>query len=109
MHAFEALAGYGALLHGEAVSIGMICASRLAESMGRITSRDTGRQMEMLSALNLPVAVPADMQNRHDEIVRCMMLDKKTEGRELRFILPSRIGHVETVRGISPDTALRCL
>ena len=29
--------------------------------------------------------------------------------RELRFVLPSRIGHVETVRGISPDTALRCL
>ena len=29
-HAFEALAGYGDLLHGEAVSIGMICASRVA-------------------------------------------------------------------------------
>jgi 3-dehydroquinate synthase len=28
-HAFEALSGYGGLLHGEAVSIGMICASRL--------------------------------------------------------------------------------
>lgn len=108
-HAFEALAGYGALLHGEAVSIGMICASRLAESMGRITSRDTDRQMELLTALNLPVGVPADLHKRHDDIVRCMLLDKKTEGRELRFILPSRIGHVETVRGISPDTALRCL
>jgi 3-dehydroquinate synthase len=30
-HAFEALAGYGELLHGEAVAIGMIYASRLAE------------------------------------------------------------------------------
>src|SRR5262249_8876379 len=28
-HAFEALYGYGELLHGEAVAIGMVCASRL--------------------------------------------------------------------------------
>jgi len=108
-HAFEALAGYGGLLHGEAISIGMICASRLAESLGRIATNDTRRQSDLLSALNLPVTVPPDIQNRHDDIVRCMMLDKKTEGRELRFVLPSRIGHVETVRGISPDIALRCL
>lgn len=108
-HAFEALAGYGALLHGEAVSIGMVCASRLAESLGRLLPDDVRRQRDLLSALKLPVTVPAEMQNRRDEIVGCMMLDKKTEGRELRFVLPSRIGHVETVRGVSPDIALRCL
>ena len=70
---------------------------------------DVRRQRDLLSALKLPVTVPAEMQNRRDEIVGCMMLDKKTEGRELRFVLPSRIGHVETVRGVSPDIALRCL
>ena len=108
-HAFEALAGYGSLLHGEAVSIGMICASRLAESLGRISAQDTRRQIDLLAALKLPINVPAAMQQQPDEIVRCMMLDKKTEGRELRFVLPSRIGHVETVRGILPEVALRCL
>ena len=30
-HALESLTGYGTLLHGEAVAIGMLCASRLAE------------------------------------------------------------------------------
>src|SRR5262249_39546820 len=29
-HAFEAVAGYGAWLHGEAVAAGMVCSSRLA-------------------------------------------------------------------------------
>ena len=108
-HAFEALSGYGSLLHGEAVSIGMICASRLAESLGRVTSVDTERQLSLLQALNLPVTVPDSLRKRPEEIVRCMMLDKKTEGRELRFVLPSGIGHVETVKGVSPEQALRCL
>jgi 3-dehydroquinate synthase len=108
-HAFEALAGYGSLLHGEAVAIGMICASRLAELLGRIAVQDTQRQVALLRALNLPVEVPEDLQRRPDDIVRCMMLDKKTEGRELRFVLPSRIGHVEVVKGVSPEQALKCL
>jgi 3-dehydroquinate synthetase len=38
-----------------------------------------------------------------------MMLDKKTEGRELRFVLPSRIGHVDVVKGVMPEQALNCL
>ncbi|MEZ6039868.1 MAG: 3-dehydroquinate synthase [Planctomycetaceae bacterium] len=108
-HAFEALAGYGTLLHGEAVSIGMVCASRLAESLGRISNQDTQRQISLLQALSLPVHVPADLAGRTDEIVRCMMLDKKTEGRELRFILPSAMGHVETVRGIDAGQAITAL
>ena len=108
-HAFEALSGYGGLLHGEAVSIGMICASRLAESLNRITSEETYRQTELLTQLGLPVTVPEELQTRQQEIVSCMMLDKKTEGRELRFVLPSRIGHVEVVKGLSPEQALKCL
>jgi 3-dehydroquinate synthase len=108
-HAFEALSGYGGLLHGEAVSIGMICASRLAESLNRITSEETHRQTELLTQLGLPVTVPKELQTRQQEIVSCMMLDKKTEGRELRFVLPSRIGHVEVVKGLSPEQALKCL
>ena len=108
-HAFEALAGYGQLLHGEAVSIGMLCASRLAEKLGRITGDVTQRQQRLLEALQLPVHVPSDLRDRPAEIVQCMLLDKKTEGRELRFVLPSRLGHVETVRGVTSEQALSVL
>ena len=34
-HAYEALSGYSGLTHGEAVAIGMVHASRLAERLGR--------------------------------------------------------------------------
>ncbi len=108
-HAFEALSGYDELLHGEAVSIGMVCASRLAEKTDRIPRDVTVRQIKLLKAVGLPVDVPTGQLNRREEIVRCMQLDKKTLDGQLRFILPDRIGHVELVDGISADAALECL
>ena len=108
-HAFEALSGYDELLHGEAVSIGMVCASRLAETLGRVTATDTRRQSELLTAVGLPVDVPASQLDRPQEIINCMLLDKKTVDGQLHFILPDRIGHVEVVHGLTPDAALECL
>lgn len=108
-HAFEALSGYDELLHGEAVSIGMVCASRLAETLGRVTAADTRRQSDLLTAVGLPVNVPASQLDRPQEIINCMLLDKKTVDGQLRFILPDRIGHVEVVHGVTPDAALECL
>lgn len=108
-HAFEALSGYGQLLHGEAVSIGMICGSRLAARLGRINSSDTERQAKLLTAVGLPVDVPPAMHDQHDAILNCMLLDKKTVAGDLKFVLPDRIGHVETIGGIDSDTVLACL
>ena len=108
-HAFEALAGYGTLTHGEAVSIGMVCASRLAEKLGRVTASDTQRQVDLLKAIGLPVDVPEDLKQQSDQIVGRMLLDKKTVGGSLRFILPDRIGHVELIDGVDGEAALQCL
>ena len=94
-HAHEALAGYGELLHGEAVAIGMVQASRLAETLGRIDSETTQRQVTLLEAVGLPVTAPEGPTT--DEIIDRMMLDKKTTGGRLRFVLPTRMGHVELV------------
>jgi 3-dehydroquinate synthase len=93
-HALEAAAQYGTLLHGEAVSIGMLCASRLAERLGRIDAETTRRQHALLSALGLPVDVP---ELPSAELLGHMRHDKKAEHGRLRFILPTRIGQVELV------------
>lgn len=108
-HAFEALSEYDGLLHGEAVSIGMVCASRLAARLGRIPAELTERQTRLLSAVGLPVSVPENQLHRQQEIVDCMLLDKKTIDGQLRFILPDRIGHVELVDWVTADVALKCL
>ena len=53
-HAFETQAGYGGWLHGEAVAAGMICASKLAERMGRLGPDVTERQLKLLETFGLP-------------------------------------------------------
>ncbi|MEQ9409135.1 MAG: 3-dehydroquinate synthase [Fuerstiella sp.] len=108
-HAFEALSGYGALLHGEAVSIGMVCGSRLALRLGRIGDAEVQRQIDLLTAVELPVSVPDALQKQSDEILNCMLLDKKTVSGDLKFVLPDRIGHVETIGGVSRELVTKCL
>jgi len=93
-HPLEALAGYGEILHGEAVSIGMLCASRLAERLGRVDAALTRRQHELLETLGLPVAMP-DLDRQ--KILETMTHDKKVQHGKLRFVLPTRMGQVELV------------
>ena len=99
-HAFEALAGFGEMLHGEAVAIGMLYASRLAERLGLIDSAVTSRQEALLSLFGLPTRLPAGWGHSNDAVIDRMKLDKKTLGGQLRFVLPKRMGHVEVVTDV---------
>ncbi len=102
-HALEAVTGYGQLLHGEGVAIGMICASRLAERLGRVDPSITTRQHQLLTSLGLPVEVP---EVDHEVVVEAMQRDKKVAHGKLRFVLPTRIGHVELVGDVSREDIL---
>jgi 3-dehydroquinate synthase len=93
-HAIEAETGYGTYLHGEAVSIGMLCASRLSEQLGRVDSSFTQRQYDLLTSLGLPTELP-DLNA--DVMLNAMRREKKVAHGQLRFVLPTRMGHVELV------------
>jgi shikimate kinase / 3-dehydroquinate synthase len=91
-HALEALTDYGAWLHGEAVSIGMEVAGRIAVARGLLTNEHALRQHELLQALNLPVRCPGiDI----DSVLEKMQRDKKVRAGRTRWVLPTRIGHAE--------------
>ena len=97
-HAIEAETHYGAYLHGEAVAIGMLCASRLADQLGRIDPSITKRQQQLLQRLQLPITSPGlDPQ----QLMAAMMRDKKVAHGKLRLVLPTRLGHVELVSDVS--------
>jgi 3-dehydroquinate synthase len=75
----------------------MLCASRLAERLGRVDHKFTQRQKKLLKTLKLPVAFP---EVDRDAIIAAMAHDKKVEHGKLRFVLPTKMGHVELVGDI---------
>lgn len=92
-HAYETCGGYGALLHGEAVAIGMHDAARLAARRGLIDAAFVERQRKLLEALWL--ATVPQTEYRIDDLIAVMRRDKKAVGGRMRFILPTRIGEVK--------------
>jgi 3-dehydroquinate synthase len=91
-HAIEAAAGYDQLLHGEAVSLGMVAAMHLAAGRGLIGSEDLRRVERLLSGLDLPVR-RAGLD--FDALWRIMLHDKKNRAGRVRMVLPVRLGAVE--------------
>ena len=57
-HALEAATGYGALLHGEAVAVGMQAAARIAHRMGMLDAAAVERQRRLLERLGLQLRTP---------------------------------------------------
>ncbi len=103
-HAFEAVGGYGSWLHGEAVAAGMVCASRLAELRKLIPPHVSQRQVLLLEKFGLPTAPKPEWSV--DALLDAMRRDKKAQGGKLRFVLPTRLGHVELMSDI-PERSVR--
>jgi len=108
-HAYENAIGYGTLLHGEAVAIGMTDAAELALRLGRIPAELARRQNALLTALHLPVRLPSGPKPSPEQLVALMARDKKTLHGRLRFILSKQLGEVELVEGIEPSVVLEVL
>ena len=107
-HAFEALTNFGELLHGEAVAVGMLCASELAERRGLIGADVTARQRALLQAVGLPTELPDGISLNSDEVINRMKLDKKSVQGQLRFILPTELGSVELFADV-PEADVRAV
>jgi 3-dehydroquinate synthase len=108
-HAFETALGYGVLLHGEAVAIGMAKAARLAAAVGRIPLDFVARQDRLLERLLLPISLDFHAPLDTEKLIEVMGRDKKSEDGRLRFILPSTLGAVDLVDGIDPSLVRQIL
>ncbi|OHC75704.1 MAG: 3-dehydroquinate synthase [Rhodospirillales bacterium RIFCSPLOWO2_12_FULL_58_28] len=94
-HALEAETGYsGALLHGEAVAVGICLAFSLSERMGLCRPADAERVRRHLDAVGLPtglgdIAAPSWTA---DGLIAHMARDKKVRDGKLTLILAHGIG-----------------
>jgi 3-dehydroquinate synthase len=97
-HAIESLTGYGPVLHGEAIAIGMAVESKIGEMLG-LTEKGTYERL--CSALNnqkLPITHP--ICRDVDAMVENMKRDKKAAKRELTFSLLTEIGQCKLLGGV---------
>lgn len=106
-HALEVESGYGRLLHGEAVAIGMVCAARLSSAMKRAPTADAERLQHLLLRLGLPIEVPSGLQPHR--LLDAMRLDKKNRSGNIRLILWRGIGAAEIVDGVTDASILSVL
>ena len=93
-HAVELVSKFE-LRHGEAIAIGTVAEARYAARVG-LASQSTVEAIETtLSALGLPIQIPAEMSR--EKIIQAMRVDKKKNAKSIRFALPVEIGKVELV------------
>jgi 3-dehydroquinate synthase len=93
-HALEVCAGYGsALLHGEAVSVGMALAFELAAECDLVQRQEAQRVSAHLRSVGLMTAIK-DIKSAFNtaELVDAMRHDKKIVDGAPRLILPRAIG-----------------
>jgi 3-dehydroquinate synthase len=93
-HAVETLRGYRGILHGEAVSMGMVYTARRSEQLG-LAPRGTAERLEaLLQRFGLPTRLPDHPRKAYLEALR---VDKKSRDERIRYIVLRRIGRAEAV------------
>jgi 3-dehydroquinate synthase len=105
-HALEAATGFGsALLHGEAVAIGMVLAFELATRRGLCPAADTERLRRHLAASGLPTAIPKPNGRplAPEALLAAMGKDKKVRGGRIALVLPRRIGEAFVTRDVPAE------
>ena len=104
-HALERLDSFAGRSHGEAISIGMTFAARLAEELGIAMSGLAARHARLFAALGLDglgSLPPAD------EVLAAMRMDKKYRG-GMRFVLLEDVGRPIVVDSIDENPLRRIL
>lgn len=99
-HALETSTGYGSFLHGEAVSVGMMGSARMSQELGMLTADEVERQRKILQEFGLPLSAG---EMNYEAVNYAMRSDKKTSGRNIRWVLLDGIGNAVTRNDVPDD------
>lgn len=111
-HALEAETGFGdTLLHGEAVSIGMVLAFELSARLGFCPRADAERVRAHLSSTGLPTGFPAHPGSGWDARILLGHIghDKKVQDGRPTFVLARAIGDAFLTNDVAPDDVVELL
>jgi 3-dehydroquinate synthase len=89
-HAIEASAGYGTMLHGEAIGLGMIAAAAISSQSSGLPPVGRAKIVNQLKRFDMPTRLPDDLGE--DVILGHMKHDKKFSEGKIRFVLLRALG-----------------
>lgn len=89
--AIETISEYK-LLHGEALSIGLVAEVNLAYEMGDVSDEEKERVIDLLKKAELPVEIPSYINK--EELIKKLYTDKKVKKGELHFVIQKGIGSI---------------
>jgi len=105
-HAIEAATHYrGRYTHGEAIAIGMSAAAALAGRLGLCSPVLERRLDALLRSYHLPLQARGV---RPAAVLAALAHDKKVRAGRLRWVLPTRIGHVVVIPDV-PTSLVRAV
>ena len=100
-HAIETGLGYGQILHGEAVAIGLCLAARLSAQLGWISNADVMRIIALIEKMALPTQVPKGLTA--EQMLALMQVDKKVCEGKIRLVLLKGLGIAQIVDEYDPQ------
>ena len=109
-HAIEADLGYGAVLHGEAVAVGLGLAFRLSARLGLCAEAVADRVVAHVASVGLPAEL--GMLNRRfsaSRLVGLMARDKKVRDGRLHFVLARGVGQAFTASDVPAEAVVSVL
>ena len=86
-----------ALLHGEAIAVGIIAAGLIEVELGLSEPGRLDRVRRVLEKLDVPVKLPPNLAE--DRVIDVMKHDKKAVDQWPRFVLIDRLGRVHCENG----------
>ena len=89
-HGIETAAGYGSLLHGEAISLGLAAAAALSVKHAGLPQSEADRITGALARHNLPLKLPREISI--ESILAAVSRDKKFQSGAVRFVLLKKLG-----------------
>lgn len=101
-HAIESLGGYQKVLHGEAVSMGMVYSTLYSHKLRLCTEITLNRLVALLKELGLPTKWPRHSPQNY---LKKVLNDKKRTPSALNFIAIKKIGEVKIIP-VSPKHLL---
>jgi len=90
-HAVEAASNF-AILHGNAVAIGMVAAARISVAKGVLTDSEADWICSIIRKFGLPTEVPKELDRK--AIKKYLSTDKKSVGGRIFYVLPTSIDRI---------------